>query len=148
MNIKKTIKEHKRFIAILMIILFVIGLFMITYHKVSKDLDKKIVSIEMTDSDLDELDTHIVKEVIAYYDGEKYEDLDSLVGVVKSGDKVYCTVTYDDGVTRNKTVYISTNLDEEEEHVRYKDKGNYDSKYGQLLLPVTKNVKSNIGGEE
>lgn len=148
MNIKKGIKENKNVILGVLVIVFLIGLFMVTYCVVSNNLDNKIENIEMTANDLEELDTHIVKEVIAYYEGEKYDNLDSLVGVVNSGDKVYCTVTYDDGVTRNKTVYISTNLDEEEIHVRYKDKGNYDSKYGQLLLPITKKTQKDIGGEE
>lgn len=127
-------KKKKNLILIVACIVFIIIVFCVTYFIKNEQLNNKIDELSDMTNYVTELDEFVVKSVDCYYKGEKYTNLNDLKGVVKSGDIVQCTVTYDNDKTKIKKAYVSINTDTKETNVLYEDKEDF----GQILLPVEK----------
>lgn len=117
---------------ILVCVAAVIALFCCTYFFNSYRLSKKVDNMSDMSGYVTELDERNSGTVVIHYNNKDYDNLDDLKGLLKAGDSVTCTITYDNKTTSTKTVAVFNSTNKKDTHVRYMDKGSF----GYLYMPV------------
>lgn len=110
-------------------LIFLLALWVTVYHLTMRRLDAEIESISLERS-LDTGDGVSILGVSVDIGGERYSDIQDLIGVIKEATVGTCVVTYADGTVKEKSCYISFNTDSEIEDAVY-----LDEVYGRIILP-------------
>lgn len=124
---------------LILLVIAVIALFCATYLIVSHRIDKKVENMSDMTSYVTEMDERKIGKIEVYLDGEKYSDLDKLIGKVKAGDSLDCVITYDNDTTTNKKAVVFNAFDKKATHVTHEDKGD---NIIYLYLPDSNNGES------